>query len=148
MELVHPDATVVEPMTDEAAVALAHAVNRNRAALLRSRTAVTIAQIAEATDRSPATTRRWITRREQTGRMIVVRHAGELLVPSVQLTDAFDADEQVADVVARLVDFGMGSWAVWDWLHTPNGWLERTPADAIGDGDLDAVHRAVDGLVQ
>lgn len=148
LEVVHPDAQVVEPVTDDAAVALAAAVNRNRAALLQSGTAVTIAQIAAATGKDPATVRRWVSRRSKAGRLVAVRHAGELYLPSVQLTDDFDADEQVAAVVERLVAFGMGPWAVWDWLHTHNGWVGRTPVDAIDDGDLDAVHRAVDGLVQ
>lgn len=148
LEAVHPDAQVVEPVTDDAAVALAAAVNRNRAALLQSGTAVTIAQIAAATGKDPATVRRWVSRRSKAGRLVAVRHAGELYVPSVQLTDDFDADEQVAVVVERLVAFGMGPWAVWDWLHAHNGWVGRAPVDAIDDGDLDAVHRAVDGLVQ
>lgn len=82
--------------------------------------------------------------------MLVQLHDGTLLLPTIQLDETFDLNEHVADRTQRLVEWGMGPWAIWGWWQTPNGWLldGRSPADAVRAGDLDAVDRAVDGLIQ
>lgn len=144
-------AEVVAPTLDTAAAARATLVNEARAALLRSGTAVTIAQLAAATNRSDDTARRWATRKRDAGRLVLVQlHDGTLLVPTIQLDETFDLDEHIADRTHRLVGWGMGPWAIWDWWHTPNGWLldGRSPADAVRAGDLDAVDLAINGLIQ
>lgn len=144
-------APVVAPVLDVPAAARATLVNEARATLLRSATAVTIVQLAEATGRSAEAARKWVSRRSKEGRLAVVQlHDGTLLIPTIQLDEAFALDEQVAERTRRLVTWGMGPWAIWDWWETPNGWLldERSPADAVRAGDLDAVDRAIDGLVQ
>lgn len=144
-------APVVAPVLDTAAAARATLVNEARAALLESGTAVTIAQLAAATHRRDDTARKWATRKRDAGRLVLVQlHDGTLLVPTVQLDEAFELDDQVADRTQRLVEWGMGPWAIWGWWHTPNGWLldGRSPADAVRAGDLDAVDRAIDGLIQ
>lgn len=144
-------APVVAPVLDTAAAARATLVNEARAGLLESRTAVTIAQLAAATNRSDDTARKWATRKRDAGRLVLVQlHDGTLLVPTVQLDEAFELDERVADRTQRLVVWGMGPWAIWDWWHTPNGWLldGQSPADAVRAGDLDAVDCAIDGLIQ
>lgn len=66
------------------------------------------------------------------------------------LDGAFALDDLVAERTRRLVSWGLGPWAIWDWWEIPNGWLVdgRSPADAIRAGDLDAVDRAIDGLIQ
>lgn len=142
---------VVAPVLDHAAAARAMVVNEARAALLRSGTAVTIAQLAEATGRSAEATRKWVNRKAKEGRLAVVHlHDGTLLVPTFQLDEAFALDERVAERTSRLIAWGMGPWAIWDWWQTPNGWLDdgRSPADEARTGDLDAVDRAIDGLTQ
>lgn len=141
-------ATVVEPVLDDAAAALATRVNRNRARLLKSRTAVTVAQISSATGRSHEAVRRWLNRLEADGSIVAVRHDGSLLVPTFQLTDAFELDEGAAAIVGQLVEFGMGPWAVWDWAHAHNGWIDDAPAAALADSRVADVQRAVDGLLQ
>lgn len=144
-------APVVAPVLDVAAAARATLVNEARATLLASATAVAIAQLAEATGRSVEAARKWVNRKSKDGLLAVVQlHDGTLLVPTVQLDEAFALDEQVAERTRRLVAWGMGPWAIWDWWETPNGWLHdgQSPADAVRAGDLDAVDRAIDGLIQ
>lgn len=143
------DAAVVEPVYDHAAVVNARLVNELRARLLRSGTAVTIDMIAEATGKDRGTIRQRLTRSRKDGRLVTVTHDGRTLVPTAQLDAGFDLDRDAAAVVARLVDHGMDGWAVWDWLESPNSWLDGDrPAQRLAAGDTDAVHHAVSGLFQ
>lgn len=140
---------VVEPVYDHAAVEKARLVNQARARLLRSGGAVTFDMIAEATERRPSTVRQWINRRVRSRRMITVTHEGITVVPSFQLTDAFDEDRTVGDIVESLLVAGMSGWAVWDWFVTPNTWLDAdTPIETLRAGERAAVERAVAGLLQ
>lgn len=140
---------VVEPVLDHAAVENARLVNAARARLLTSATAVTVEQIAAATGRDPGTVRRWIARHRDAGRLVTVTHDGLLLVPAVQLDEVFGLDDQVAEIVDRLVAHGMDGWAVWHWLETPDTWLDgASPAQRLRAGDIDAVRRAVAGMFQ
>lgn len=141
---------VVEPVLDTAAAAHATLVNRARAALLRSGTAITVSQLAEATGRNDDTARRWVARKRDANRLVTVTlHDGTLLIPTVQLDEAFDLDEEVVDRTQRLIEYGMGPWAIWDWWQTPNGWLGGdVPADAAEAGDFHGLDRAIDGLMQ
>lgn len=142
-------APVVEPVHDHAAVEKARLVNEARARLLRSGGAVTFGMIAEATSRNVGSVRQWVNRRARAGRLVTVTHEGSTLVPTFQLTDAFDLDDGVADVVARLVDTGLSGWAVWDWFTIPNTWLDGdTPEEALRADDRAAVDRAVAGMLQ
>lgn len=143
------EARVVEPVLDHAAIEQARLVNAARAALLKSGTSVTVEAIATAVDKDPGTVRRWIGRQRDAGRLVTVTHENQVLVPSVQLDDAFDLDPEVAKVIERLVAHGMDGWAVWHWLETPDTWLDGdTPSERIQAGDLAAVHHAVDGMFQ
>ena len=141
-------APVVEPQYDHARLERARLLNEARAALLRSGTAVTVAQLATATDTAPGTVRQRIARARTAGNLVTVDHNGEILIPTVQLDDAFAFRGDVGAVVARLTGNGMDGWAVWDWFETHNGWLDRSPADAVATDDVDQVHHAVDGLFQ
>lgn len=143
------DAPVVEPLYDHAAVERARLVNAARAGLLRSHGAVTFDMLAEATGRTPGAVRQWVNRRVRSGRLITVTHDGNTLVPTFQLTDAFDVDERIAALVQDLTAAGMSSWAVWDWFVTPNTWLDgASPLDALRAGDGTEVARAVSGMLQ
>lgn len=144
------DARVVEPVQDRAALENARLVNQARAALLRSGTAVTVDAIADVTGKTPPTVRRWVARQRNEGRLVTVQYDGAMLVPSFQLTAAFDeVDPLCAEVVSRLVDYGSDGWAVWDWFLTANTWLGGdTPAAHLAAGDGDALWRAVSGLTQ
>ena len=144
-------APVVAPVLDVAAAARATLVNEARAALLGSATAVSVVQLAEATGRSAEAARKWVSRRGKEGRLAVVQlHDGTLLIPTIQLDEAFALDERVAERTRRLMTWGMGPWAIWDWWVTPNSWLldGRSPADAVRADDLDTVDHAIDGLLQ
>ena len=142
-------APVVEPVYDHAAVETARLVNQARAQLLRSGGAVTFEMIAEATGRNVGSVRQWVNRRVRASRLVTVTHDGSTLVPTFQLTDAFDLEEAVAEVVARLADADLSGWAVWDWFATPNTWLDGdTPEETLRTGDHAAVDRAVAGMLQ
>ena len=144
-------APVLAPVLDVVGAAHATLVNEARAALLRSGTAVTTAQLAEATGRTTEAARKWAGRKAEDGALAVVQlHDGTLLIPTVQLDEAFALDREVSQRTRRLIEWGLGPWAIWDWWETPNGWLHegRSPADAVRARDLDAADRAIDGLVQ
>lgn len=145
-----PEARVVEPVQDWAALENARLVNEARAQLLTSGTAVTVDAIVDVTGKQPDTVRRWISRARREHRLVTVTHDGQVYIPTVQLTDALDdIDPDVAAVVGMLVDYGMDGWAVWDWFQVANTWLGGdSPADRLAAGDLEAVHRAVAGLTQ
>jgi len=66
------------------------------------------------------------------------------LIPTFQLDEVFDVNEQVAAVVARLSGAGLSGWAQWQWFTALNPWIEARPIDVIGSAD---VMRAVDGLI-
>ena len=141
--------TVVVPVTDVAAARQAELVNRARAELLRSGTAVTLDEMAAATGRTRAAVSKAVERHRRAGRLIAVVHDRTTLIPTFQLDDALELDPAVSTVVRRLTGAGMTEWAVWRWATTPNSWLfNETPADRIAAGDLDAVQRAADGLLQ
>lgn len=142
-------APVVQPVLDHAAAERARLVNAARAALLESAGAVTIEMLADATRRSSGAVRQWLHRQREAQRLVTVVQDGSVLVPTFQLTEAFDLDGTVTVLVQQLRQHGMSSWAVWDWFATPNTWLDgRAPTDALADGDVGAVRRAVAGLFQ
>jgi hypothetical protein len=136
-----------EPMDDVCHPDPHEPVERARAALLTSGTAVTVEQLVEATGRSIDAVRLWFEREAE--RLVTVTCDGTLLIPTVQLDDAFELDEKVAERTRRLIEFDMGPWAIWDWWQAPNGWLDgRAPADAAASGDFDGVDRAIDGVTK
>lgn len=144
-------APVVVPVLDVVGAAHATLVNEARAVLLRSGTAVTTVELAAATGRTVEAARKWAGRKAEDGVLAVVQlHDGTLLIPTIQLDEAFALDREVSQRTQRLIEWGLGPWAIWDWWETPNGWLHdgRSPTDAVRAGDLDAVDHAIDGLVQ
>lgn len=142
-------ARVVEPVLDHAALENARLVNRARAQLLRSGTAVTVDAVADALGKMPDTVRRWAARQRRAGRLVTVTHDGQALIPSAQLDESLDVDDGVAELVGRCVAHGMDGWSIWHWLETANSWLDGgTPARRIRAGDVDAAHRALSGLFQ
>jgi hypothetical protein len=144
------DAPVVEPVQDWAALENARLVNQARADLLRSGSAVTVEAVARVTGKSPATVRRWVARQRADGRLVTVSHEGQVHIPTVQLTPAFDDIDVLAGAaVAALVEHGLDGWSVWDWFMVPNTWLGgATPASAVAARDRAGLTSAVSGLLQ
>ncbi|HVL99956.1 MAG TPA: hypothetical protein VM324_11760 [Egibacteraceae bacterium] len=69
--------------------------------------------------------------------------------PRSNSTTGFALDDQVAEIVGRLVAHGMDGWAVWHWLETPDTWLDgASPAQRLRAGDVDGIRRAVAGMFQ
>ena len=131
-----PEAQVLEPTLDWAAVELARRRNQARAVLATGRGS------------SSAAARQWVSRHRRNGNLVTVTQAGQVLVPTFQLDEGFGLDLVAASVVARLTAAGMGAWEIWDWVTHPNGWLHgRRPQDLLHE-QSDAVARAIDGLLQ
>lgn len=149
MSIDAPVGTVVVPATDQAAAQQAALVNRARADLLASGSAVTVEQIAAATGKPAATVRQWLARQRAAGRLVTVTHDRAVYVPVFQLDEAFDLAAAASGVVSRLVGAGFSGWAVWQWANSPNTWLDgTTPAQALADGDTDAAQASVSGMLQ
>lgn len=139
---------VAEATLDGAAVARAARVNAARRSLLTSGDCATLEQIAQASGALLGSVTTRLRRRRERHAAIAVDHDGRLLVPTFQLDDAFTFRADVASVILRLRDAGLSEWAVWDWFTVQNVWLESSPTEAIQAGEWDAIHRAVDGLLQ
>lgn len=137
------------PVLDYAAAERARLVTAAREALVESGTAVTTELFARSTGRTPEAARQWLLRRRRSGAMITVTYQDRVLIPTFQLTEAFEHDETAGEIVKFLGTRGMSEWAVWDWFATPNTWLDGTsPADALVAGRIDDVRRAARGLFQ
>lgn len=133
--------------TDTSAAAAAVLANRAHARLLGSGTAVTTSQYVAALGErglSEEGARARIERDRDRDRLITVIHEGEAAVPVFQLESDFEHRALAGDVVHALREAGWGSWEIWDWAETPNGWIGgRTPAAAIRAGDTEAIDRAL-----
>jgi hypothetical protein len=139
---------VVTPVLDRSAAERARLANAARAALLGSGGAVTLEQFADSTRRTPGAARQWVQRHRSAGKLITVTHDGILLIPTFQLTEAFEVDRDVSPVVVALTRRGMDGWAVWDWFVTPNTWLDRRAPIRLVRSRPSDVLRAVAGLFQ
>lgn len=139
---------VVEPRYDQASLEQARLLNAARAQLLGSGSAITTAMFAQGAGISEDAARARVKRYRAARRLVTVPHDGEALIPTFQLGPVYDLDPVAARAVAVLVEAGLGPWAIWDWAETPNGWLDRrTPAEVIRAGDVEAVDRALAGLL-
>ncbi len=139
----------VAPVLDYAAAERARLVNDARAALVESGTAVTTELFARSTGRTLVAARQWLQRRRRAGRLITVTYNDRVLIPTFQLSEAFEHDETAGQIVKFLGSREMSEWAVWDWFATPNTWLDGTsPADALVSGRVGDVRRAARGLFQ
>lgn len=137
------------PVLDYAAAERARLVTAARAALVESGTAVTTELFARSTGRTPEAARQWLQRRRRSGELITVTFHDRVLIPTFQLTEAFEHDEVAGEIVEFLGVRGMSEWAVWDWFTTPNTWLDgASPADARAAGRVGDVRRAARGLFQ
>jgi hypothetical protein len=139
----------VAPVLDYAAAERARLVNEARTALIASGTAVTVEMFARSTGRTAEGARQWLQRRRRSGELITVTYNDRVLIPTFQLTEAFDHDVTAGEIVKFFGERGMSDWAVWDWFAVPNTWLDGvTPAAALADGRVADVHRAAHGLFQ
>lgn len=140
---------VVEPVLDHAATERARLVNESRARLLRSGRVVTLELLAEGQHKSLDASRQWVRRQRGAHKLTYVVQNNTTYIPTFQLDDAFDLRPAGVQVVATLFDRGFSDWAIWTWFESRSPWLgERTPADALEAGDVEALRRALAGLFQ
>lgn len=142
--VVFDDLPPAPPRLDRAAIEQARLVRLARDHLASTELSVDYDGLATGRDTTVLAARQWVKRQRSANRLFVVDHGGGTLIPTFQLDDVFDLDARVGPTVARLADFGMSGWAMWQWFCAHNPWIDARPIDVIGQPDLDA---AVRGLV-
>jgi hypothetical protein len=132
------------PLLDRAAVEQARLVRLARDHLAAHEPSVDYGGLAQGRNSTVLAARQWVKRQRGRGRIFVIDHGGMTLLPTFQLDEVFDVNEQVAAVVTRLSGAGLTGWAQWQWFTALNPWIDARPIDVIGNPD---VMKAVDGLV-
>lgn len=137
----------VTPTLSHAAVEAARLIRQGRDRLLTTAGCLTIEMLCEGRMSTANASRQWLHRHRSRQRLITVEHQGATLIPTFQLTDAFDLDDDVAGITERLVGSGMTSWAVWRWFTSHNGFIGGTPLAALQSGDTTGIDRALNGIL-
>lgn len=137
----------VTPALSHASVEAARLIRQGRDKLLTTAGCVTVEMLSDGRMSTLNASRQWIHRHRSQGRLITVEHQGATLIPTFQLTDAFDLDADIAPITDRLVASGMTSWAIWRWFTSHNGFIGDSPLTALRSGDLDRIDRALNGLL-
>lgn len=137
----------VTPTLSHAAVEAARLIRQGRDRLLTTAGCLTVEMLSEGRMSTANASRQWLHRHRSQHRLITVEHQGATLIPTFQLTDAFDLDTGIANVTERLVSGGMTSWAVWRWFTSHNGFIGDTPLAALQAGNTGGIDRALNGLL-
>ncbi|MCP3938895.1 MAG: hypothetical protein GY708_26400 [Actinomycetia bacterium] len=138
------DLPLAPPLLDRAAVEHARLARLAREHIASTQPCVDYEGLAAGRGSSQLAARQWVKRHRAAGRLFVVDYDGGTLMPSFQLDEVFDLDPRVAPSVERLTEFGMSSWAMWQWFCAHNPWIGARPVDVIG---TEALEQAVSGLV-
>lgn len=132
------------PLLDEVAVEQARLIRMARDHLATTERSVDYKGLASGRASTELAARQWVKRQRDANRLFVVEHGNRMLVPTFQLDEAFELDPLVSTAVVRLVEFGMGGWAMWQWFTAHNPWIGARPVDVIATDELDA---AITGLI-
>ncbi len=143
--VVFDDLPPAPPRLDRPAIEQARLVRLARDHLASTELSVDYDGLATGRDTTVLAARQWVKRQRGASRLFVVDHGGGTLIPTFQLDDVFDLDTRVAPAVARLADFGMSGWAMWQWFCAHNPWIDARPIDVIGQPDLDTELRGLVG---
>ncbi len=131
-------------MLDRAAIEQARLVRLARDHLATTEASVDYEGLARGRTSTVLAARQWVKRQRAKGDLFVVEHGTGTLIPAFQLDEAFDINPASGPVVARLVNAGMSSWAIWQWFSAHNPWIEARPVDVLG---TPAIDQAVAGLL-
>jgi hypothetical protein len=83
-------------------------------------------------DANPSTTRTWVSRARERGKLFTVKVEGRTIVPAFQLTDAGSTRDEYRPVLSPLLQAGLDGWTIWVWLTNPTALLSgRIPADLV-----------------
>jgi len=137
----------VTPTLSHAAVEAARLIRQGRDRLLTTAGCITVEMLSEGRMSTTNASRQWLHRHRSQHRLVTVEHQGTTLIPTFQLTDAFDVDGVIAAITERLVGGGMTSWAIWRWFTSHNTFIDATPLTALQTGNSEGVERAVEGLL-
>jgi len=134
----------------EASILQARRNAAEQEALLQDPGAFSAAQVADLAGSKAKNRAALASRWQQEGRILGVRHRGQLLYPAFQ----FDADGRPLPVISRVLKTfgeGSGSWETALWFTAANGWLGGVrPVDLLAkepDKVVDAARREVSELV-
>lgn len=137
----------VTPTLSHAAVEAARLIRQGRDRLLTTAGCITVEMLSEGRMSTANASRQWLHRHRSQHRLITVEHQGTTLVPTFQLSDAFDLDDDVAGITERLASSGMTSWAIWRWFTSHNTFIGDSPLAALRSDDTNGIDRALNGLL-
>lgn len=93
-------------------------------------------------DSNPSTTRTWVSRARERGRLFTVKVDGRSVIPALQLTDSGDLRDEYAPVLSPLLEADLDGWAIWIWLTTPSPLLSGGIPDRLITETPERVRRA------
>jgi hypothetical protein len=77
---------------------------------------LTVDRLAAARGEPAPTTARWVADASAGGRLLVVEHGGQTLVPTFQLDKHGNVHDHLAPVLELLLGSDEPAWVVWTWL--------------------------------
>lgn len=93
-------------------------------------------------DTRASTTRTWVSRMRDRGRLFTVRSDGRTAIPAFQLTERGEPRAELADVLRKLLKAGVDGWPLWIWLTSPTPLLSgEVPAETVAS-DPERVQKA------
>lgn len=95
----------------------------------------TTEDLAAARGTSANTTRQWVHRQREAGRLFTVTHDGQALVPAFLLDADLGPRPELADLIAVLAEVGETGWAAWAWLVRPSNWLAGDVPERVATND-------------
>ncbi len=93
-------------------------------------------------DTNSSTTRTWVSRARERGKLFTVKLEGRSVVPALQLTEAGATREEYAPVLAPLLEAELDGWTIWIWLTSPTPLLSGGIPDRLVSEAPDRVQRA------
>lgn len=107
----------------------------------------TYRSLAEKRQSLESSVRTWVARERDKGTVFTIKAGGQVIIPSVLLTEDGTLDTAVAALVQPLTAAGMQGWSLWAWLCSPSGLLSGdVPAQVATTNPqraLKAAHRIV-----
>lgn len=80
--------------------------------------------LAEGRGASIEATRKFVSRAQQRNELFTVEFQGSPWVPALLLNEELDVRPEFTPLIAALKPTGASPWAMWNWLVSPNGWLD------------------------
>lgn len=93
-------------------------------------------------DAKESSTRTWLSRRRDARELFTVSHGGRTIIPAFQFDAAAEPRPELQPVLAKLIDAGVQSWALWTWLTAPTPLLSGEVPEQLVRSNSQRVLRA------